>query len=380
MIAVSSLVEIGSKPVLSPMGDYFDKRNVLVVCFSMTTVLAMIIGLLVAYTPFSAVTLGSILVGMALVAALRDPVSAALVPSLVSPSQMTRAQSLRSSSATIAMLGGSALAGWMVSMWGSGAAMLSGVVCALVALILVTTIRCDLQAKSFDWYTYSRTWKTRAMDGLMAVWHCKAERGMSMTSAILNSAMFPLTALVIPLWVLSDLGAKPITVAAVEISLGIGMVFGSTLGVAQLNARFGKLLAMKAGITAIGLSLCLGSFATSPAQAMSWVFLAGAGFAVYMVNSSTLRAAATPGHFRARMIGGVMLVQCAAYPLITQLIGTGIEFTGPAYGVFACGLVATLALWPLGANRDVKRLLAQTDEELVGAYGRLYPEAFKDRP
>ncbi|WP_102720080.1 MULTISPECIES: hypothetical protein [Burkholderia] len=107
--------------------------------------------------------------------------------------------------------------------------------------------------------------------------------------------------------------------------------------------------------------------------------IGGIGFAVFNINVSTLRAAATPPAFRSRMTAGVAFLSSCLNPFATQTMGFVVAHSSAMTGVAISGTLILISTALLLRNADAKSLLKRSDEELAGAYGKLYPAAFIER-
>lgn len=387
MVAIAGFAEVYSKPLLSPLADYFDRLRVFRVCAALgAATTALILGSIL-FLPFSAAWLTALLVVLGVLAGLRDPASGALVPTLVASADLTVAQARRSTASTVVQLGGSMTGAALVMV--SGVATAAGVASALLlgGSLLAGLVRREsapsgaaapAQLVSPSWAHYAQTWRSRTVAGLRAVWRTKCERSTAIANALLNAGLFPMTALIMPLWVSRTLQQPAAVMAFIEGSMALGIVAGSSLINARVSAACGRFWAMTGGLFAVSGTTLVASFLTWPPAIMACFFVAGVGVALFFINSSTLRAIATPASFRARMIGGVAFVSCCLYPLISPAVGMFIDRFGPDRAVTACAITILVAGFVLLSNATARRLLSQSNDASVGAYANLYPSAFEE--
>lgn len=221
-----------------------------------------------------------------------------------------------------------------------------------------------------------RTWHIRIAEGVRAVMLTRSERITAMVVALTNAGLFPFFAVVLPIWVVKGLGASASAMAMIEMTFGMGILFGSTVLTAHLNKRLGRFMALVTGNGLLGAGLFIAAFNTNMALLALCFFLSGAGFAIFNINAGTLRSAATPPEFRSRMAAGVAFISSCLNPLATQGIGFFVDDVGIGFGVAFCGLLILLSTTLLLKNADAKSLLTQSNEEIVGVYAALYPRAF----
>lgn len=382
IFSASSLAEVYSKPVLSPMADYFDRLKVYRVCVGLATVIVVALLLAVVLLPFSIPLLAGLLMALSLIAGLRDPASAGLVPALVRADWLTEAQSLRSTAASVVGLGGPALSALLLAVGGVpaalGAATLAGVA-ALVTSFRMSVLRADVLAVPKQPGDYLKTWHLRVADGVRAVVMTRSERTMALGIALTNAGLYPFFFVVLPLWVARDLRASASTMAIIEIAFGIGIFAGSTLLADRMNAAIGRFIALVVGNGLLGAGLLGAAFFTHPIALALCFAVGGAGFAVFNINASTLRAAATPPAFRSRMAAGVAFLSSCLNPFAAQGMGVMVERLSATSGVALSGALILVSTALLLRNVDAKSLLVRSNDEIIGAYGTLYPRAFAER-
>lgn len=380
MIAASGFAEVYSKPLTSPLADYFDRLGIFRICTASPALVAAALLGSVWLMDFSAVWITILLIGLSLVAGLRDPTAAGLVPSLVDAEHMTQAQSLRSSVSSTIGLGGSMLAGLIVAAAGVESGLTVAAVLAILGVVCaVFVVPTSERLPPKDFTVYLRTWHHRTVDGMRAVWLTKAERETAFAAALINMAVVPFSGFILPVWVSKDLGSSPALMAYIEGGLAVGVIIGSAFVTTWSNAWLGRFQAMVAGTALMGAGFIVASLLTNPVGIVMCMVFCGIGFMTFAINVSTLRGAATPPAFRSRLFGGVGFLSCCLYPLTSQAFGFVVEHAGAAHAVLVCGGLVLCAACVQFFNRDAKVLLGQPDEAIMGAYGTLYPNAFKER-
>ncbi len=387
MIAASTVVEIYSKPLLSPLADIFERLNLLRLCYGLGFCLCAVLWYAVAAWPFSAAGLTALLVVLSAIAGLREPCAAGLVPSLVSPPMLARAQSIRSTVSSVVGLGGSMIGGLLLSVANEHTALAASTALAAAALVCQLCVRHS-RADDLSGTTFAavaprpaltlRTWFAKTIDGVRALWQTKAERMVALASGLINVGIFPLTAIVLPVWVMRNLGGSPVIIATVEASLLLGATAGSSFVTARLSQWLGQYRTLHVATALMGVSTVAAAAATHWLAVVPLMFLCGVGFAVYAVITSTLRAAATPANFRARMAGGVGFISCALHPFTSGLFGFVLDGLGAPAAVAICGVIMAAAGGVLFFNRDAKTILARRTEDISEAYAAMYPAAFGD--
>lgn len=382
VFSASSFIEVYAKPIMSPMADYFDRLVVYRVCVVLTTVCFAFLAVSVVLWPFSIILMTIPLMLLSLIASLRDPSSAGLVPALVDARQLTSAQAMRGTTSSVVGLVGPMLSALLLMLGGTDAAFAAAFVFCSISLcstLGVRAVRADAVTAPKPWSAYLKTWHWRTFDGVRAVMVTRSERMMAVVVALTNAGLFPFFTVVLPLWVKRGLHDTASTMAMIEVAFGVGIFFGSTLLVARLNNLLGRFYALVLGNGLLGTGLLVASFCSWPAELCVCFVLGGAGFAVFNVNASTLRAAATPFAFRSRMAAGAAFLSSFLNPFATQGMGFVVGQSSATIALALCGLMVLISTLLQLKNIDAKSLLLRTNEEMVDAYQTLYPEAFIER-
>jgi DHA3 family macrolide efflux protein-like MFS transporter len=379
VFSISSLIEIYSKPVLVPIADYFNRLNVYRICVGLASLLTLALMLTVSFLPFSISLATSMLVALSLIAGLRGPASTGLVPTLVSPDRLIAAQSFSASTNSVVGLAAPMLGAALLAIGGVPAALCAAAIAGTVSLLTSFGIRIlhvDSVVFPKRWSEYFRTWHLRIAAGIRAVALTRSERTTAIVIALTNAGLFPFFTVVLPLWVVRGLHASAGTMAIIEIAFGIGILGGSVLLIRSLNSLLGRFVALVTGNGLLGAGIFVAAFCNNIYLLALCFAVSGAGFAVFNINASTLRAAATPSEFQSRMAAGVAFLSSCLNPLATQAIGFFIEGVSLDISVAICGILILISTLLLIRNNDAKSLLARPNEEIVGIYATLYPRAF----
>lgn len=382
IMAIATLFEVYARPILSPLADYFDRLKVYRWCGAVGILTALILIVCTVAFPFSPVVLTVLLVVLSLSTALRDPTSAAIVPMIVAPAELPRAQALRSTVFSLVQLTGTMVGGATMALGGVTASLITAATLALLAVALSLNVIVPETGGATaprSWSHYVATWHHRIADGLRALWLTPPERTGAIGLAMSNCGLFPFTAIVLPLWVIGPLQGTPLTMATIEICLGVGMLVGSFVITGFLNRQIGSFWSMVLGNAVMGASLLVASRLNHVALICACGAVLGIGLAMLSINIHTLRAVCTPPLFRARMSGAAVFLACCLYPLLTPFYGWAIEATSPAHGAALAGLFISIGALIIGSSRSLRELMSKPPESLAGAYGVLYPNAYVDR-
>lgn len=382
IFSVSNLVEVYSRPILSPMADYFDRFRVYRSCIALGSLTVFLIFVAISFFSFSIYVLTFLLILLSLIAGLRDPASAGLITTLVPPEKLTEAQALRTTISSTVGLGAPMVSALLIGAGGSSLAMGGAVLASVIAFATtfgIRRIRPDAASARRAWPEYFRTWHLRTADGFRAVFLTKAERNTAAAIAISNAGLFPFFSVALPLWVANGLGGSASTMAAIDVAFSLGIFIGSTFVIGRANLWLGRFLTLVCGNGLMGAALLAASFTSHLIALVLFFLIGGIGFAMFNITAGTLRAAATPSHFRSRMAGGVAFLSSCLSPFAAQGIGFVVQWQSASIAVALCGALILSATLVLLMNKDAKSLLKRSNEDLVDSYAKMYPQAFVER-
>jgi DHA3 family macrolide efflux protein-like MFS transporter len=377
--SASSLVETYAKPLVSPLVDHFDRLGLMRWCMVGSTVVIAALWALAEWLPFSMTALAALLTFSSLIAAVRDPAAAALVPNLVKAGQIMTAQSVRSTADSTSGITGAVIAALLLATGGIPATFAAGAAlsCAALAAMACVPSPAGTGARGAARHpAYFRTWHLRVAEGVRAVVHTRAERATAVAIAVTNAGLFPFFAVVMPLWITRDLDRSPLALAAVEAAFCVGIVIGSAGVTRALNRVLGRYRAVVLGNLLLGAGIATAATSDELARILACMLVGGIGLATFNINATALRTAATPAGFRGRMSAGVAFIASCMNPFSTQAFGALIDSSGATVAVAVSGALVLASTILLMRNADARSLLGRRDEEIVEAYVTLYPAAF----
>lgn len=378
MMGIAAIAEVYATPVLAPLADFFDRLRVYRIAAALVATLALALWFVVTFLPFSVPALTGLLVVLGLLAAARDPAAGGLVPSVVPAAKLMNAQSFRASASMGAQLAGSVVGASLVSYVGISGAV--GVMALLLGAAYVASGRIRLVGPAANppggWRVYRATWAARAWAGVRAVWLARSERLTALAAAVANIGIFTFTSILIPLWVAGTLRAPASLMGVLLAAMGVGVIAGGMRVTSVVSTALGRFNAAVAGLALSGSSIAAAAWVGSSASAVALMVAAGLGLSLFMINTSTLRAAATPASFRARMVGGVAFVSACLHPFLSMGAGSLVDAAGVTTAILVSAGCVLAAAALLCLNRDARTLFREPDDALSGAYSRLYPQAF----
>lgn len=379
IVSAAVAAEALARPLLAPLADAFDR--VAVLRSGMGAGFVALLGLFfaskAAFNPFAC---AGFLVLLSLSAALCQPAAGALVSDLAPASQLDRALAQRGVLGALAALVGPACAMALIGHGGASWALAGAAIVGGCATSGVGRLRApSAKRKQPRPATFMRAWPVELGSGFRALWHTSAELRTGFVAAFLNAATVALLTVAVPVWAPFLPWQMPIAlrIGLIEAAIGIGMALGGMSLLRPLNRLLGRHDANGVGLFCAGMALLSTSRCEADVLSTLCCFVvAGAGSAVFLVNTNVVRAQAVPERFRARMLAAQAFLATIFAPGGVWLVNWVIEARGdPGIGAAACG---ALVLAPFGihcVNTDARRIghpLAVEGE----AYGRIYPRAF----
>jgi MFS family permease len=379
ILAASTAAEVYAKPFLGALGDYFPRLRLVAWTQGVAVVLSMLVLMLSLRDGFNATHLTVLLVGAAICAAIRDPVGASLIPSLVRPDQITAAVARRSGINSSMMLAAPVLAAAVVAAAGISVAI--SLACVATAASCLLFVVCDRRAKlesgAVSLQEFLGSWASRTWGGFVAVHRTRAEFQLALVAAVVNVVMFPFFTVVVPVWVKLQLNGPATYIGIFDGAFGAGLVVGSLGIVGWVSRKLGRFRAVFIGFAWLGVALFSLSWIDSFAVCTAIGATMGTAFVLINVNTGAVRSAATPADYRSRMNAIVTFLSTVVNPMGVWLAGLALTAWGVPT-VLAVGGAVALAMAPVVAMlRASRRALSLRDEELPGYYKKTYPHAFQ---
>ncbi|MGC2774567.1 MAG: MFS transporter [Bradyrhizobium sp.] len=257
----------------------------------------------------------------------------ALVPSLVSATQLTTANARIELARTIAFACGPALGGMLVGGIGGAPAFACAAALSLVAALCLAGIAEPARAPAPRRHPLADL-----REGLAFVRHHPLLRPVFITQFIFNTAHFLLLAAFVP-YAVHRLGLSASGVGTVLSMFGVGMVSGALLATRIMGRLpFGTVIGL-GPVTgfAAALVMALTTLIPFPSLAALSFFLLGAGPILWVISTTTLRQSVTPAALLGR-VSAINILSYGARPL-GSLLGA---LVGSRYGADACLYLAAL--------------------------------------
>ena len=338
--------------------DRFDRRRVMM--FSdgtrMLIVLCLVAFLLAGGT--SPVIVGIIAFTVASFATLFYPARDALIPDLVSPTQLTSANAFISTSGQFAHLAGPLLAGLLVAWVGLTHLFTIDALSFAASLVCLTLISLkDRDKERFATRTGGHF--VDLLKGLQYVWKERA-LGLFMLLTALNNLFIMGPAIIgMPIFVREVLELDFRAFAIIEAFMAGGMLLGSFM-LWRYASPLNPALVLFVGMIMDGLTYSLLFISETYFQTKALIFIHGIGIPMITVSRTTLIQTVVPSRYRGRIFSmvnlsviGLTAVSAALVGPIAEVIPIEVVFLVIGIGAAVCGVIGL-------SHRGMMRLAQRT--------------------
>lgn len=376
MIACAIASEILAKPLLSWVGDRYNKIRVVTFCNITTVISSALLVLLSLLDWFHPVAIGSLMILGSIAIGIRDPIQSSMIPLLVDTSKVSIAFRSKSMMSSLAILISPAVAGGLISYSGISAALTVSLTAAICATLLVKNIpphtaSIELQKKS------SLNRVGMIISGFTIVYRVRVEFFLSILAMAVNFSLYPFFAILVPLYVTALLKLPVWYIGLLDSFFGLGILLGSYRAIEWIGKWMHRDISIAFGFALLGGNLLIAGFIPNPWLLPVAFFSGGIGLMLVNIHASTVRTLATPKLFRNRMNATTAFFSAAASPLGSLSVGIlitaiGLNGTILAFGGLIVSLAALVFLIP-----NFKEVMRTSDQGLEGFYLKIYPLAFE---
>ncbi|GIM82556.1 MFS transporter [Winogradskya consettensis] len=333
------------------LADRYDKRVLLVIANSVFAVTAIVFAILVAsgIVELWHVFLFASLFGIA--NAVETPVRQAFVSELVEMPLLPNALALSAATFNTARIGGPALAGLALAIFGTGPVFLISTVLAIAPIFTYTSMnvaalyRSNKAVKKGD---------TKIIDGLRYVW-----RRHDLLLPIVLMAAVGMIGFNFPVTLASlakiNFNAGPSTFGLLTTALAVGALGGALAG-SRRRARPGAYVVLGAALAFSVFEVAVGF---APNFIVAMILLVPTGFfSIYLAQAANHRVQmGVHGEFRGRVMALYVLVFLGTTPIGASLAGWWGERYGVPSSIWVAGLFCLVAgtaalVWQLRVSGD----------------------------
>ncbi len=225
IVALNFLPTILLQPFTGVLADRIQKKTMMVVCDIARAVIVAAAGILMLLGYLETWMLMAMTVLNSTLEAFREPAGFAAMPMLISKENYTLGTGLNSSSSRVASLIGTAAAGGIIALLGTGGALLVDAATFVISALIIGLIpfheKAEGQKKS---NSFLRDFKA----GIHYIWHEHALRALCMIGMLLNFCAVAFNIFAAP-YVKDSMGGEATLLSVVEIALLVGTILGSLL-------------------------------------------------------------------------------------------------------------------------------------------------------
>ena len=251
----------------------------------------------------------------------------ALVPSLVGPDALAKANGRLELARTVAFAGGPALAGALVGWTGGALAFTAAAALSLCAVVMLGGLREPARATVAE-----RDAIGEVREGARFVFAHPLLRPIFVTQFVFNAAFFALQAVYVP-YALEHLALSASAIGVTLAAYGVGMIAGALAAPRIMRAvSFGRVVTL-GPVTGLVASLLMVATIWIPSALLASLsfILMGAGPIVWVISTATLRQRVTPQS----LLGRVSAINITAYGARPAGAALG-ALVGGLYGAEAC--------------------------------------------
>lgn len=365
MLMISSIPNVILSGVGGAFADRHSRRKIIVYSDLLRGVLVLSLAGLLYRAPQATNTfiicLMCVTVCMSVSVAFFVPAMSAAIPDLVPQDQVGRANSMRQTTAQLAMFVGQGLGGTLFRLWGAPLLVLVNGLSFLFAALSESFIKVPqkIPEKSGTRKEQLNTFKKDLAEGFRYVWNAPGLRRLFFFSAIFNFFTMPVIVLM-PFYVEDFLRASLDWYGYLLAIFGAGILAGS------LSTGFIKLTGKARGrvmiACAIFNSLIIGAlgFASSLKVAIVLAFLIGAMGSFNGINIATILQMSTPSEIRGRAFGLLHTLSGSIAPVGMGLGGFVYDLVGRNITLVfgGCGAIMVLLSLLVSTNREFRKFLA----------------------
>ncbi len=355
--------------ILGPWGgviaDRFSKRKILYVTQVVSAILALTLGLLVAFGLVQIWMVYLLALGLGMVNVINSPTVQTFVPEMVGPEHLQNAVSLNSTEVNLARAVGPAIAGALIVLVGIAWCFIFNAISYIAVLIAFYMMR----EKELHPIKRAPRKSGQLMEGLRYVRSNPVLFNTLIMMAIIGTFSYEFS-IILPLVAQTTFGGNAASYALLVTATGVGSVIGGLYAAGRKKISPRMLV-----ISAFGFGVSLTVAALMPTLALAVALMVVAG--LFSINFISLGNITLQMESRPEMRGRVMALWTMAFlgstPIGGPIIGWIGQHIGPRWGLGVGGVAAIIAagigvftIVRRGKDVAVTRSEKVRDEQLEG--------------
>jgi MFS family permease len=373
----TAIVTFVAMPLLSPFGDRYQKRSLIMVGLLAYALDAVAVATLASAHRYQIHLIILLETGGVIANSLIMPAMSSIATELVRADKLTGALGLQKSAQSAGRLIGPVLSGAALAMFNTATAL--WLHAALLLLSVFWAARIPLLSMENKAKPQPDVhWLRELLAGFRANWAIPLERGWLSVNFAAWLFAAPAIGMLVPLKI-KRLGLSGAWLGACEASLSLGMLLGAVGCSGWVIARCGRFLTRVGGGVVMGLGLAMVGLSSYPYLLVLAFCLCGIANSCIVLVGMTHRMLARPDAFRSRMT--------AASISVTQIAGSaGPALAGMALLHFSLdtvycsfGVLSALCACLFFTIPGFRAFMTLDHDAVNNWYGRNFPNAFRER-
>jgi len=314
---------------------------------------------------------------------VREPLQLTVIRDLVGEGRTEFAVRRRGVVYSISSMLGPVIAGVLLSTLGVLGTLLvnAGMVAAGLVGTLLLRLTCAQRPVPSDGANPLLAWAKGTVEGFRVLAAVKSELHLAWVGFAVSFALFPLFAVIVPALVYRRYPDQVWVIGVLEAAFAVGLFAGSSGVVHRINRVLARSVVVFAGFSLTGLCMIATGLAAGwvgedhlvlVAVATPAMLAGGLGLTMATINTSTLRALASPARVRNRISSTAAFVSGLAVPVGIATGGGVVSLLGDDTAMVLLGCVILLAVAVGQRSGHLTRALNLPTDDMVDAYDRLY--------
>lgn len=385
LVAVGIGADVLSRGAFAWLGDRFDGQTVVFSCYVAGAGISSVLALVAWAQTYNLWLISTAIALLGVGLGIREPLQMSLIRDLISRVEVVNAVRIRSAVMSSSAFAGPILAGALIGPLGYEIVLALSAGVVIISAVLVLAMGRPTASRSRP--TKTSTWLKETIAGFRAVRGVAPEWRLAITTMVVNFALYPVFAVIIPVVVVERFSEQSWVLSVVESAFAVGMILGSVAITRRISDWVGRrrtvifgFSALGVGFISVGLSAGLGGGAPIIFAATTSAFMvaAGVGLNMVVVNTGTIRVLATPSTHRNRMVASVSFLSGIVMPLGALLSGAIANGINPDVSLVILGLLIGVCAVVVARDRTLGRFLSMSDDDLEDVYLRSFPDAFEE--
>lgn len=380
-VAIGTAADILARGIFGSLGDTYDKQRLISLCYWMSLISAITIALLATTQTYLAIVLFICQALGGLAIGIREPLQSSIVPFQISKEQLSSAIQWRSAAMTIVTFCSPILGTGLISLIGAHNTIWFSVGLILFSIILLNSIKILNVSSKIN----SKLKRPKWSSGFSTLKQLPPEISLIKITFFINLGLFPFFSVALPTYFYQNYSKTPLLLGIVDTSFAIGMFLGATKLATLANSLFGRAITTYSGYLALSVGILIFALMSQVLSVFHIGYfslmcfsmcVAGCGLMVALTNTSFMRSAAVPHNFLNRVSASSTFGTGIANPIGVVITGIFISNFGINITLILLSLILIIAATLSFMSTNLRQVLSLSDNEIHGAYSRMYPKAF----